>query len=82
MGTAGRSGAPTGRGTHSRSELPHPTSPHLATSNFQQLLKKAKILHFWQVLEAEAGWTGPERPRRPVARRVSAERADCAVGSG
>ena len=46
MGTAGRSGAPTGRGTHSRSELPHPTSPHLATSNFQQLLKKAKILHF------------------------------------
>ena len=62
MGTAGRSGAPTGRGTHSRSELPHPTSPHLATSNFQQLLKKAKILHFlagfWRLRLAETARNG------------------------
>lgn len=81
MGTAGRSGAPTGRGTHSRSELPHPTSPHLATSNFQQLLKKAKILHFladlaglsWLRLPggAPGGWSwrarGARRNRQLIA---------------
>ena len=48
MGTAGGSEADTGRGTHSRSELTHPTSPHLAQAhNVQQLLAKSKNGNFW-----------------------------------
>ena len=45
-------------------------TPHLRTSRSAQLsttTEKTKKLHFWQILEAEAGWTATEAvaARRP-----------------
>ena len=56
------SAGPAGRGTHSRSELPHPTSAPRAAHNSQQLLKKQKSCifgGFWRLRLAEAARRRP-----------------------
>ena len=72
LGTAGSAG----RGTHRRRRLTHPHLSHLApTHNSQQLLKKAKILHFLAGFgRAELAEAGPGAPDGPQA-RSSATRA-------
>ena len=72
MGTDRRSGAETGRGPHSRSELPTPHLANLAQAhNFQQLLKKTKKLTFlaqiWRAELAEAA-----APASPACARLGA----------
>ena len=63
-------------------------TPHLRTSRSAQLsttTEKTKKLHFWRILETEAGRGGA---KAGVRRRLAGEeldaaaRADCAVGSG
>ena len=63
-------------------------TPHLRTSRSAQLsttTEKTKKLHFWQILETEAGRGGAEAGGRRCAAvfgDAGARVADCAVGSG
>ena len=65
MGTDGGSEADTGRGTHRRRRLTHPTSlTSLKRTTATTTEKRKKFGIFVQVLEAEAGWAARNGPRR------------------
>ena len=75
MGTDGGSEADTGRGTHRRRRLTHPTSlTSLKRTTATTTEKRKKFGIFVQVLEAEAGWSA-RRPRRAHGGDAAVSRA-------